>query len=184
MTSMASLQKRETQGKPMNPQPQLEAGHNGPTEAQTESVVAAIEAKMADLRSERALYMSRCRPHHDRIKEIIDDAVERMNFERKALKITVKQREFIRKAEALEDELETIVQDALDLLQRQLGSFADTLLGRAAVQEAREAIKKTAETGKRNRKRSEPPPDFIDDTPDVPFVRDEEPEEPRDAAAE
>jgi hypothetical protein len=113
---------------------------NGPNEQETKAVIAAIEGFMLDLRSEKALYVQRCKPLHEAIKETIEDAVATKGFDKKALKITVKQRDFLRKMEALEAELDAVTQTALDRLQAQLGHFADSPLGRAAIETARKTI--------------------------------------------
>ena len=92
---------------------------NGPSQQETEEVVRVIEGYMADLRSEKALYMNRCRPLHEAIKDTIEDAHKTKGFDKKALKIGVKQREFLRKMEELENELDAVTQQALDRLQMQ-----------------------------------------------------------------
>jgi hypothetical protein len=143
------------------------AGHNGPTQAQSQAVVSAIEAKMADLRSEAALYKNRCKPIHEAIADIIDDAVDTMGMDRKALKITVKQREFLRKMEKLENELDQTTQDALDRLQRDLGHFADSPLGRAAMEEAQKLGAKKATRAKGNGKRAAAEPEATEAIDDL-----------------
>lgn len=110
---------------------------NGPTKEETEEVVRKIEDYMADLRSEKALYMSRCRPLHEAIKDTIQEAVDSKGFDRKALKVGVKQRDYLRKMQALENELDEVTQTALDRLQSQLGTFVDLPLGQAAVDRAK-----------------------------------------------
>jgi hypothetical protein len=140
---------------------------NGPTQEETEEVVQAIEGYMADLLSEKALYMSRCKPLHEAIKDTIEDAVKTKGFDKKALKVGVKQREYLRKMEKLENELDEVTQTALDRLQSQLGTFSDSPLGRAAMDAAK------AGTARRPRKRRDP----IDE-----LVREED-QPPEDAAA-
>jgi hypothetical protein len=134
---------------------------NGPNQEETEAVVAQIEGYMADLQSEKALYMSRCKPLHEAIKDTIEDAVKTKGFDKKALRIGVKQREYLRKMEKLENELDQVTQNALDRLQAHLGTFADSPLGKAAMDAARDAS-----TPKRPRKKRDP----IDE-----LVREEEP---------
>lgn len=142
---------------------------NGPTQQETEDVVRAIEGYMEDLRSEKALYMSRCKPLHEAIKDTIEDAVKTKGFDKKALKVGVKQRDYLRKMEKLENELDEVTQTALDRLQSQLGTFSDSPLGRAAMDAAR-----ASSTPRRQRKRRDP----IDE-----LVREED-FPPEDAAAE
>ncbi len=139
---------------------------NGPTQEETEEVVHQIEGYMADLQSEKSLYMSRCKPIHEAIKDTIEDAVKTKGFDKKALKIGVKQREFIRKMEKLENELDEVTQTALDRLQAHLGTFADSPLGKAAMDQAKAGMRRP-----RAKKR-----DPIDE-----MLRDDEP--PDDAAA-
>jgi uncharacterized protein (UPF0335 family) len=142
---------------------------NGPTPEETEEVVHAIEGYMADLQSEKALYMSRCKPLHEAIKDTIEDAVKVKGFDKKALKIGVKQREYLRKMEKLENELDEVTQTALDRLQANLGTFADSPLGRAAMDAAKTG------TARRPRKKRDP----IDD-----LVRKDEPPVDESFAAE
>jgi uncharacterized protein (UPF0335 family) len=133
---------------------------NGPTQEETEEVVHTIEGYMADLQSEKALYMSRCKPLHEAIRDTIDDAVKTKGFDKKALKVGVKQREYLRKMEKLENELDQVTQNALDRLQAHLGTFADSPLGRAAIDAARAA---GAEQPKRRRSKRDPIAELVDD---------------------
>jgi uncharacterized protein (UPF0335 family) len=133
---------------------------NGPTQKETETVVRQIEGFMEDLRSEKALYMSRCKPLHESIKETIEDAVKSKGFDKKALKISVKQREFLRKMEQLENELDEVTQTALDRLQSQLGTFADSPLGKAAMEAA-----KGDGARRPSRKRRDPIDELVGDEP-------------------
>lgn len=114
-----------------------ERKHNGPSQEETEEIVHAIEGYMDDLKSEKSLYMSRCKPIHEAIKDTIQDAVKTKNFDKKALKVTVKQREYLAKMEALENELDQVTQNALDRLQTQLGTFSESPLGKAAMEAAK-----------------------------------------------
>jgi uncharacterized protein (UPF0335 family) len=145
----------------------MTAHPNGPTQEETEEVVQAIEGYMADLQSEKSLYMSRCKPIHEAIKDTIKDAVKTKGFDKKALKVGVKQREFLRKMEKLENELDEVTQHALDRLQMHLGTFVDSPLGRAAMDAAK------AGTARRPRKRRDPIAELVRE--------DDEP--PEDAAA-
>jgi uncharacterized protein (UPF0335 family) len=106
---------------------------------------------MSDLKAEKSLYMNRCKPLHEAIKDTIEDAVKTKGFDKKALKITVKQREFLRKMEQLENELDDVTQTALDRLQSQLGTFVDSPLGRAAMEAAK------ADSERKPRRSREPP---------------------------
>lgn len=130
---------------------------NGPSEEETKEVVGRIEGYMADLRAEKSLYMNRCKPLHEAIKETIEDAVKSKGFDKKALKIGVKQRELLRKMEKLENELDQVTEDALNRLQAQLGTFADSPLGKAAMEAAR------AEAPRPSRGRRKARPNPLDD---------------------
>jgi uncharacterized protein (UPF0335 family) len=141
---------------------------NGPTQEETEEVVHAIEGYMDDLKSEKALYMSRCKPLHEAIKDVIEDAVKTKGFDKKALKVGVKQREYLKKMEKLENELDEVTQTALDRLQLHLGTFADSPLGRAAMDAAK------AGPARRPRKRRDPISEIL---------REDEPPPEDDAAA-
>jgi uncharacterized protein (UPF0335 family) len=141
---------------------------NGPTQEETENVVHQIEGYMADLRAEKSLYMNRCKPLHEAIKDTIEDAVKTKGFDKKALRVGVKQREYMRKMELLENELDEVTQTALDRLQLHLGTFADSPLGKAAMDAAR-----TASTPRPRKKRRDP----IDE-----LVREDD-QPPEDAAA-
>jgi hypothetical protein len=146
---------------------------NGPTQQETEEIVGIIEGYMADLRSEKALYMNRCKPIHEAIKDTIEDAHKSKGFDKKALKIGVKQREFLRKMEELENELDSVTQQALDRLQMHLGTFADSPLGKAAMDAQRTAAA-SAPKGKPKAKKRDPIEELVreDDQPpaDEPFA--------------
>ena len=127
---------------------------NGPSEEETTRIIGQIERHMAELREEKALYAARCKPLHEAIHDTITHAVTTMGFDRKALKVTVRQRELVRKMERLEDDLDAVTQTALDRLQSHLGHFADSPLGRAAMDAARATSR---------RRKPNPVDDFADD---------------------
>jgi uncharacterized protein (UPF0335 family) len=131
---------------------------NGPSQEETEQVVQVIEGYMEDLKSEKALYMSRCKPLHEAIKDTIEEAVKAKGFDKKALKIGVKQREYLKKMEKLENELDDVTQTALDRLQAHLGTFSDSPLGRAAMDAAKAGAR-------RPRKKRDPIGELIQDEP-------------------
>jgi uncharacterized protein (UPF0335 family) len=139
---------------------------NGPTQQETEEIVGIIEGYMADLRSEKSLYMNRCKPIHEAIKDTIEDAHKTKGFDKKALKVGVKQREFLRKMEELENELDTVTQQALDRLQMHLGTFADSPLGKAAM-DAQRAGAASAPKGKSKARKRDPVEELVreDDQP-------------------
>lgn len=124
---------------------------NGPTQEETEEVIRAIEGFMADLKAEKSLYMSRCEPIHEHIKDTIREAVKSKGFDKKALKITVDQRELLRKMEKLENELDEVTEIALKRLHDHLGTFADSPLGKAAMEAARAAAGAPKPRGRKRR---------------------------------
>jgi uncharacterized protein (UPF0335 family) len=138
---------------------------NGPSQEETEQVVKTVEGYMSDLKAEKALYMNRCKPLHEAIKDTIQDAVKSKGFDKKALKITVQQREFLRKMEALENELDEVTQTALDRLQSQLGTFADSPLGKAAMDAARGDGARKPRRPREPAKRRNPLDELIGDEP-------------------
>jgi hypothetical protein len=118
---------------------------------------------MADLRAEKSLYANRCKPLHEAIRDTIEAAVKTKGFDKKALKVSVKQRELLRKMEELETELDEVTQTALDRLQSQLGTFADSPLGRAAMDEAKAQAQAQP---RRQRKRRDPIEELVTEPPE------------------
>lgn len=108
-------------------------GGNGPTDEQINEVVEIVEREAAKLVAEKMEYMRRCKPIHEMINDIIDDAVVAKHFNKKALKIKLKQRALARKARDLESEIDIEVAAALKHYAESLGDFADLPLGKAAV---------------------------------------------------
>jgi uncharacterized protein (UPF0335 family) len=138
---------------------------NGPSQEETEQVVKTIEGFMSDLKAEKSLYMNRCKPLHEAIKDTIEDAVKTKGFDKKALKISVKQREFLHKMEALENELDEVTQTALDRLQSQLGTFVDSPLGRAAMDAAKADGARKPRRSREPPKRRDPLSELVGDEP-------------------
>jgi hypothetical protein len=140
---------------------------NGPTQEETEEIVGIIEGYMADLRSEKALYMNRCKPIHEAIKDTIQEAHKAKGFDKKALKVGVKQREYLRKMEELESELDSVTQQALDRLQAHLGTFADSPLGKAAMDAQRTAAASAPRPRKQRERgpKRDPISELVDDEP-------------------
>ena len=97
--------------------------------------------------------MSRCKPLHEAIKDTIQIAVKTKGFDKKALKITVDQRELLRKMEKLENELDEVTEMALKRLHDHLGTFADSPLGKAAMDAAARATAPKESAPKRRKKR-------------------------------
>jgi hypothetical protein len=94
---------------------------NGATPEQALEVVESIEKEHADLLALRMEYMSNCKPYHQRVKDIIDGAVQTLGMGRRAIKGKVKERELLRKAEAERNKLDDEELEAYDKLSEQLG---------------------------------------------------------------
>jgi uncharacterized protein (UPF0335 family) len=106
---------------------------NGPTDEQITEVVDAIEREAVKLVTEKMEYMRRCKPIHEQINDIVDDAVASMGFNKKALKIKIKQRSLERKARDLESEIDIEVAAHLKNYAETLGDFGSLPLGQAAM---------------------------------------------------
>ena len=105
---------------------------NGPDDNQVIELIEIIENEAAKLLTEKMEYMRRCKPIHEAIAEIIDEAVATRGFNRKAVKIKLKQRAYARKANDLEMEIDIEVAAALKHYAEALGDFGDLPLGQAA----------------------------------------------------
>ena len=105
---------------------------NGPTDEQVGEVIEAIEREGAKLVTEKMEYMRRCKPIHEQINDIIDDSVASMGFNKKALKIKIKQRMYARKSKDLETDIDIEVSAHLKIYEESLGGLADLPLGQAA----------------------------------------------------
>jgi hypothetical protein len=116
--------------------------NNGPTDEMISDVVDLIEGEASKLLAEKMEYMRRCKPIHEHINDIIDDAVAAKQFNKKALKIKLKQRAYERKARDLEDDIDGEVERALTRYSESLGDFGSLPLGQAAVDGFKKAAKK------------------------------------------
>ena len=105
---------------------------NGPTDEQVNEVVDTIERELTKLVTEKMEYLRRCKPIHEQVNEIIDASVATMGFNKKALKIKIKQRAFARKSKDLETEIDIEVAAHLKNYAESLGDFGDLPLGQAA----------------------------------------------------
>lgn len=98
---------------------------NAPSREVFESAITQIEAKKRDLESEHMEFMRRCRPLHQDIATITDDAKKR-GVRPKVLKAEVKRRDHLRKAEEAVDKLEADEDVAqFDYLRQLFGSDAE-----------------------------------------------------------
>jgi hypothetical protein len=111
--------------------PEHENG-NGPTDDQVLELIEIIEEEATKLVTEKMEYMRRCKPIHEAIAEIIDEACAVRGFNKKAVKIKLKQRAYARKANDLEMEIDIEVAAALKHYAEALGDFGSLPLGQAA----------------------------------------------------
>jgi len=100
-------------------------------EEKAQRFVDEIEKCFVDLLSERGTYMARCKPIHERIRDWKDRAKDD-GIPKKALNTILKERDLIRKIEALNEELEPDEADEVEMLRDALGPYGDLPLGRAA----------------------------------------------------
>jgi uncharacterized protein (UPF0335 family) len=109
-------------------------GGNGPTPEQVNQVVKAIESEKEKLLAERMEYMRRCKPIHEEVKDIIDDAAASMGFNKKALRKKIRQREHLAQARKVEAEIDDAAEARqFQYLGESLGELKGTPLGDAAM---------------------------------------------------
>lgn len=100
---------------------------NGPTDEQALEVIEGIEAEKDKLLDLHMTYMNDCKPFHESIKTIIDNAVKVYGMTRRTIKAKVAERDYLRKADAQREKLEDEEVAQYDRLSEQLGP-----LGQAA----------------------------------------------------
>jgi hypothetical protein len=115
---------------------------NGPSDDQILELIEIIESEATKLVTEKMEYMRRCKPIHEAIAEIIDEACATRGFNKKAVKIKLKQRAYARKANDLEMEIDVEVAAALKHYAEALGDFGDLPLGQAAKEGFERDVKK------------------------------------------
>lgn len=115
---------------------------NGPTDDQVQELIEIVEAEAVKLVAEKMDYMRRCKPIHEAISDIIDEAVANRGFNKKAVKIKLKQRAYARKANDLEIDIEGEVEAALKHYDEALGDFGNLPLGQAAKEGFERDVKK------------------------------------------
>lgn len=91
-----------------------------------------IERLNADLVSEKSAYMLRCKPIHEAVRQVLDDAKE-AGIRKKAMKVEVKKREHLRKIVELENDLEDDDRANYELLDDAIPGLDDLPLGIAAL---------------------------------------------------
>ena len=100
------------------------------------SFVERIESLNADLASEKSDYMLRCKPIHEAIAQVLDEATE-AGIRKRALKVKVKTRQHLRKAAQLESELEDDDRANYQLLDDAIPGLDDLPLGIVALERDR-----------------------------------------------
>ena len=121
----------------------------------------AIEAKVSHCMK----HVESCKPFNDRIANAYEIASKAAGVSTKILKVKVKEREHLRKAKDLVEDLEDDARETFEMVSQALGDFGDLPLGHAAKERAAKAEGKTvppaAEQPKkpRGRPRKAPSPD-------------------------
>jgi hypothetical protein len=94
---------------------------NGPTDEQALEVIEGIEGEKDKLLDLHMSYMNDCKPFHEAIKSIIDNAVKVYGMSRRTIKAKISERDHLRKAEAQREKLDDEEIAAYDKLSDQLG---------------------------------------------------------------
>src|SRR3954468_5604469 len=114
------------------------ATDNTPAGEDIQAAVSNIEARYADLASERGVYMQKCKRIREGMSDDYDRAADK-GISKKLLKKIVKERELERKIDALTLDLEPDEQSELAMLIEKLGEFGELPLGKAAIHAAQAA---------------------------------------------
>ena len=115
------------------------ANENTPDDVDIKSAVENIEARYAELATERGAYMLRCRRIREAMAANYDEAGNH-GINKKLLKKIIRERELERKIDALAADLEPDERSELAMLVEKLGDFGDLPLGRAAIDRKAEGI--------------------------------------------
>ncbi|MCA1419453.1 hypothetical protein [Bradyrhizobium sp. BRP23] len=111
------------------------AAENTPSAENIRDAVAAIEKIDQELLAEKMAYMKRCKVIRDRRADQFDHAADR-GIRKKLLKAKIKERDLLRKADAVADDFEDDDRNEYAMLSEKLGEFGDTPLGAAALARA------------------------------------------------
>jgi hypothetical protein len=111
------------------------ASENSPDDTDVQSAVQNIENNYAELASERGVYMQRCKRIKEDMAQNFDEAGNK-GISKKLLKKIIKERELERRIYALGDDLEPDEVSEIEMLKDKLGEFANTPLGKAAMERA------------------------------------------------
>lgn len=112
-----------------------QATTNTPDADHVKNAVLQIEQQLANLASERGVYMQKCKKIRDVMGQNYDTAVER-GISKKLLKTIVKERELERRIDGLTADLEPDERTELEMLVEKLGDFGSLPLGKAAIEAA------------------------------------------------
>jgi len=134
---MPRRKKSETEGEHTNGSNERQ----GFDKSQVKSFVERIESLHADIATEMAEALNRCKAIHGDIKLVYDEAKDTAGIPKKALKRVVKARSLERKAAEVREELEGDDQHSFDQIRLALGDLADLPLGQAALAEAGEDLR-------------------------------------------
>jgi hypothetical protein len=93
---------------------------NSATDEQVIEVIEGIEREKLGLLERHMEYMNDCQPYHERIKDIIDRGVKVYGMGRRSIQAKVKERDYLRKAEAQRAKLDQEEIEAFDRLSEQL----------------------------------------------------------------
>lgn len=105
--------------------------------AKVQNYVERIENLKADIVTTMMRAVGECKPLHEDIRSVLDEAKNEHGIPKKALKAAVKARELERKAKEVRDDLEDAEdQHSYDLIRHALGDFSTTELGQAALDAA------------------------------------------------
>lgn len=97
------------------------------------SIVDQIEMNLDKLAQERSTYMNACKPFHGANRDLYDKAKE-AGITRSSMRAMIKERQLQKKIAKNRDELEVDDRAQMDAMREALGPFADTELGRFAVE--------------------------------------------------
>lgn len=108
-------------------------GRNRANSDEMAAYINRLEELDSELLREKMAYMERARRIQENKKEVLDEAREN-GLSKKAVRAVVKVRDLERKAEAAREDLEDDDAAVFDDIREALGDFADSPLGKAAVE--------------------------------------------------
>jgi hypothetical protein len=93
---------------------------NSATDEQVAEIIVGIEQEKLGLLDLHMEYMNDCQPFHERIKDMIDRGVKVYGMDRRSIQAKVKERDYLRRAEAQRAKLDAEEIEAFDRLSEQL----------------------------------------------------------------